>query len=362
MGGVETHCEELLPRIAALSPELSLEVLGRKGFVPPGISDHRGVGVRGLPAPSRASTEAIVSTLLAVLHARSRARVIHIHAIGPALLAPLARLLGLRVVVTHHGTDYDRAKWGGFAKAMLRLGERVGVRWAHQVIAVAPSLAERLRERFPEQAGAIHFIPNGAPQLPEERSAEAVLDQFRLRPKDYVLTVGRLVPEKGFDYLIRAFHQSGDCRKLVIVGSDIHDSGYSDTLRQQAGDSVRFLGSQPRSVLRRLYEQADLFVLPSFHEGLPISALEAASCGVPMLLSDIPANLDVGLGATNYFTTGDEGELAACLRRPGADFVYDVDRIRKAFDWDRIAEQTLAIYRKVAERAANQVGGAPSHQ
>lgn len=345
MGGVETHCEELLPRIAALAPDLSIEVVGRKGFVPDKPYDYRGVRVTAVPAPRSASTEAIVSTFLSVLHAARRARAIHIHAIGPALLTPLARMLGLRVIVTHHGDDYDRAKWGGFAKAMLRLGERLGVRYADQVIAVAPTLASRLKQQFPARADRIRYVPNGAPELPDDLPAAQVMEQFGLEPRGYILTVGRLVPEKGFDYLVRAFRRAAPDRKLVIVGSDIHQAAFSRTLLSQADERVLFTGNQPRSVLRRLYEQADLFVLPSFHEGLPISALEAAACGTPMLLSDIVPNRDLGLEPQNYFAAGDEDALASALNRSADNYSYDVGRMRGEFDWNRIAERTLEVYR-----------------
>lgn len=348
MGGVETHCEELLPRIASLAPDLDIEVLGRRGFVPAGPAEYRGVRVRGLFAPKGRSTEAIVSTFLAILHASRRAEVVHIHAIGPALLAPLARLMGLRVVMTHHGSDFNRAKWGLFAKAMLRWGEQLGVIWANQVIAVAPTLTADLKQRFPTRAGAITYIPNGAPHWDDQLPSRKLIESFGLTPKRFILAVGRLVPEKGFDQLVRAFRKSGTTRDLVIVGSDVHGSSYSKLLRSEAGERVHFLGSQPRSILRSLYEQADLFVLPSLHEGLPISALEAASCGTPMLLSNIPPNLDVGLGEANYFAAGDETALAACLTQAGAEFRYDVDRIRHAFDWTKIAEDTLAVYRRAA--------------
>jgi glycosyltransferase involved in cell wall biosynthesis len=348
MGGVETHCEELLPRVAALAPDLSIEVVGRKAFIPDAPYDYRGVHVTAVTAPRRASTEAIASTFLAVLHAARRSKMIHIHAIGPALLAPLARLLGLRVIMTHHGDDYDRAKWGRFAKAMLRLGERLGVRYAHQVIAVAPTLADRLKGQFPDKAGSIRYIPNGAPDLPDDLSTQQVLEQFGLQPKGYILAIGRLVPEKGFDYLVRAFRRLDQRRKLVIVGSDIHDSDFSRELLRQADQQVLFLGSQPRSVLRRLYEEADLFVLPSLHEGLPISALEAAACGTPMLLSDIVPNRDLGLEPRNYFPVADESALASALGRDAGEYAYDVEGLRRQFDWDGIAERTLEVYRAAA--------------
>lgn len=348
IGGVESHCEELLPRIAARAPDLDIEVLGRSGFVGREPHPYKGVIVRGLPAPAGTATEAIGGTASAILHAwRKRADLIHIHAIGPALLAPLARILGLQVVLTHHGRDYDRAKWGWFAKAMLRLGEWLGVLSAKRVIVVAPSLATDLRRAFPSRAANIRYIPNGAPALDESVSADAVLGRFALKAKGYVLAVGRLVPEKGFDYLIRAFRSSGTGRTLVIAGSAVHDSAFARAVAGEASDDVRFIGQQPRGVLRRLYENADLFVLPSFHEGLAISALEAAACGVPMLLSDIVPNHDLGLPPGNYFPVGNEQALAAKLALPGDRFAYEAGAVRNRFDWDLIADQTLGIYREI---------------
>lgn len=151
MGGIESHCEELLPRIKAIWPDHRSVVLGRAPYLPEPVGEHRGVEIVGIPCPRSQNLEAVVSTFLAVLSARQRgAGLIHIHAIGPGLLAPLARLLGLKVVVTHHGTDYHRAKWGLFARTALRAGEWLALSFANRVIAVSPSLAAQLRQSFPK--------------------------------------------------------------------------------------------------------------------------------------------------------------------------------------------------------------------
>ena len=174
-----------------------------------------------------------------------------------------------------------------------------------------------------------------------------MLSQFGLSPRGYIVTVGRLVPEKGFDYLIKAFLKSGTDRKLVIVGAADHDSSFARDVLATASDSVIFTGKQPRSTLRHLYENCDLFVLPSFHEGLPISALEAGHCGVPMLLSDIQPNRDIGLPETNYFPVGNINALAEELRKPASMFATSSADFQERFDWSRIAQQTLAVYREV---------------
>ena len=173
MGGVETHCEELLPRIAKLAPGIEIEVLARKPYVEKDRFRYKDVDVTALYSPKSVRWEAIVSTFLAVIHAyRTRSSLVHFHAIGPSLLAPLARLLGMKVVMTHHGADYNRAKWGFLARQMLRAGEGWGVNAAHRVIAVSPSMADYLRERYPQSREKVRYIPNGAPDLAGEGASQ----------------------------------------------------------------------------------------------------------------------------------------------------------------------------------------------
>jgi len=345
MGGVESHCEELLPRIKALWPDHRSVVLGRAPYLPERHTEYRGVEVVGIPCPRSQSLEAIVATFLAVLAAWWRgADLIHIHAIGPGLMAPLARLLGMRVVVTHHGSDYHRAKWGLVARSALRAGEWLAVTFASRTIAVSPSLTAQLRKTFPSRAHVIDYIPNGAPELPDDADPERVVERLGI-DGEFLLAVGRLVPEKGLHDLIAAFERSEFKGKLVIVGAADHQSDYSRLLLEKAGDRVIFAGVQSRATLKRLYERCTLFVMPSYHEGLPIAALEAASCGARMLLSDIPANVDIGLGTHHYFPVGDVDVLT---RRFDADLdQLRVDRegVLARFSWDKSAYDTAEIYR-----------------
>ena len=351
MGGVESHCEELLPRIKALWPGHRSVVLGRAPYLPEPEGEHHGVEIIGLPCPRSKHFEAVVSTLLAVLSARRRgADLIHIHAIGPGLLAPLARLLGLKVVVTHHGTDYHRAKWGPLARSALRAGEWLALSFADRVIAVSPSLAAQLRQSFPRRAQAISYIPNGTSDLPGDADPALVLERLGIADGDFLLAVGRLVPEKGLHDLIDAHERSNCTAKLVIAGSADHASDYARALLARAGDRVIFAGLQSRATLKCLYEHCALFVMPSYHEGLPIAALEAASCGARMLLSDIPANLDIGLDPVNYVPVGDVAALTARLDADPADFQVDRDAVRARFSWDKAAEDTLAVYRGALAR------------
>jgi len=354
MGGVESHCEELLPRLAERAPRLDIVAIGRKPYIGRDKRSFRGVRVVPLWSPTRQSLETLVSSFLGTLYARRvGAEAVHIHALASGMIAPLAKLLGMKVILTIHGADYQRAKWGRAARMILKFGERLGINSADAVICVAPSLTKRLQAAYPKRASRIEFVPNGAPPLRATGDEADVLEKFDLERGEFLLAVGRLEPGKGFELLIDAFRKSGSSRKLVIVGGAHHEVAYAAQLMKAAGGQILFAGMQPRGVLAHLYRNAALFVLPSLHEGLPICALEAGSVGCPLLLSDIPGNRDLGLSEKHYFESGDADSLSAALTlRPESYAVTPA--MFSAFDWERISAKTLGIYEEVLGEPAER--------
>ena len=148
-GGVETHCEELCPRMAALGGDIT--VTRRKPFIKerPPYTTYQGVKFKDLNAPQKSGFEAAIHTFRSVWYAyRTKADLIHIQAIGPGIAIPLAKLLGLKVVATHHGPDYDRRKWGRLARFILRAGEYFAARWADEVIVISTVIQDILEKKY----------------------------------------------------------------------------------------------------------------------------------------------------------------------------------------------------------------------
>ena len=141
LGGVERHCEELYPRLVQLGARVT--VMTRTPYIPPQNrrAEWRGINFVHLYCPRKKSLEAIIHTFLGTLRAKQLAPdILHFHAVGPSLLMPAARLLDFKAVMTHHGPDYERAKWGLLAKAVLRRGESWGVKNAHEIIAISKGI------------------------------------------------------------------------------------------------------------------------------------------------------------------------------------------------------------------------------
>jgi glycosyltransferase involved in cell wall biosynthesis len=353
MGGVETHCEQLFPLMKGRHPNDSFTIIARKAYLPEKVSEYQGLQIVSLPHARGKHLETITSTIYGVLYARFvlHADLLHLHGIGPALVAPVAKALGMKVVVTYHSKNYEHRKWNRVARLILRVGELFAVAFGDRVIVVSHCLATNLRRRFPWAAAKISFIPNGANHVNSAKSEiclrDDVLARYGLDKAKYIIAVGRLVPEKGFHDLCRAFKAADlDC-KLVIVGDADHRDEYSKRLREQASDMLVFTGFVTHDVLQSLLENASLFVLSSYNEGLPIAALEAVGAGVPTLLSNIEPNRDLGLRPDNYFSVGRIDDLRHKISQNHERYrvaAADRERIRQQYDWHAICAKTDELY------------------
>jgi glycosyltransferase involved in cell wall biosynthesis len=348
-GGVEKHAEKLSCALTELGCQV--EAVVRSRFVKKeGGGTWRNVKLARLWAPRTAGLEAFVHTFLGVMRAGFvRPDILHIHAIGPAFFAPFARALGLRVVVTYHSLNYEHEKWGRAARAVLRFGERAGMNFANGRIVVSQGLARHMQRNH---RGSVTIIPNGI-ECPSIVQSTELLRRYGLSANRYALTVARIDETKRQLDLIEAYARlPAPAWKLALVGGADHSGSYARSVAAAAAKTpgVVMLGHRSAAELAELYSHAGVFVLPSSHEGQPIVVLEAASYGLPVILSDIPAHREFGLANARYFDVGDTATLAEHL---GAIFTAPVEKrtesaeragILAAHDWRTIAQRTLAVY------------------
>jgi len=345
-GGIETHCEELFPRIAEKG--FHITVVRRKNFIKDQLTTYKGVFLYDLSNLKKKSLETIVHTFRAIWFAKWKlnADIIHIHAIGPAILSPIARLFNMKVVFTHHGSDYERTKWGKTAKFILRMGERLGCKFANEVIVISNVINEHIKQKY--KRSDANLIYNGVP-APVMVNDTSYLQVIGVESQKYIFAAGRFVPEKNFHTLIAAFallHQTDV--KLVIAGdADIEDN-YSKALKQMAiKNGVILTGFVKGIRLQTLFTHAKFFVLPSLHEGLPIALLEAMSYHLPVIVSDIPATHTVDLPEDCYFSLNDENALFELLHKKLSSDLSPVSYNLEKYNWDTIAEKTAQIYKSL---------------
>lgn len=354
-GGVEVVVEELAVRM--VEKGYSVTCFNRSGhhvagarFDAAGAENYRGVRCTEVFTVNRRGLAAMTSSFAASLRAGfGKYDVVHVHAEGPAFFSFIPKLCGKRVVVTVHGLDWARAKWGRFASWFIRTGEKNAVRFADEIIVLSKAVGDYFAETYGRKTV---FIPNGASR--QEKKEPLEINKWGLEKDGYVLYLGRIVPEKGERYLIEAFKNIKTDKKLVIAGGSSDTDAFMTELKNMARDDDRiiFTGFIQGRTLEELYSSAYVYCLPSDLEGMPLSLLEAMSFGCCCLVSDIPECAEVVGDKAVTFRKGDTADLRERLEQLLADpdkvegyKAGAADHVCEKYSWDDVAERTAALYR-----------------
>jgi len=361
-GGVERHVEEIGARLADRGHDVT--VFCRPDYAEAGLTTYKGMHLVEEGTVRSRGAEALVHSVRSSLRTLGSAfQVVHFHAVGPGLAAPLPRYLSRAAVVqTIHGLDGARDKWGGPAQALLRAGTWMSARVPHRTVTVSRSLQQHYEQTYGRRPS---YVQNGV--VRGERGSEQVLrERFGLTPGGYLLYVGRLVPEKAADLLLEAFAAIRTDLRLVLAGGSSHTDDFAARVSELAARDPRVL--MPGYVfgpdLAALYEFAHTFVLPSRLEGLPLTLLEAASYELPLVLSSIPPHLEVvkaqGPGV-QLAEPGSVQDLRAALERALVNQVAERAGARERsrtvlehYDWDLATDLLEQVYADAVHDAARR--------
>jgi glycosyltransferase involved in cell wall biosynthesis len=352
-GGVETHCMELYNRIAAFS-NTKITVYRRSPYINSlnEKSENKNIRFVDLCVPKNMYLETFLHSLFSTFHALfQRYDIVHIHNIGPGFFIPLLKLTGTKIVFTYHSISYMHQKWNYFARKFLYLSEKISLPSSDYVIFISKIIEAEMTKKYNIEKH--EHIANGV-NLPGKSDKSDYIESLGLERQKYIIAIGRYLEEKGFDYLIRAFRKADlPDLKLVIVGDTDYVTAYSKKFKTFARDNgVILTGFIKDEKLNQIFTHAKLFVMPSFSEGLPIALLEAMSYNLDVLVSDIPANLQIGLNEEDYFKVGDEDVLKnKIISKISKNIRTDYhDILAESFNWDIIATETYGIYKSLLNR------------
>lgn len=313
------------------------------------LREYKGVKLTNVFTVRRRGFAAVTSSVAGAIKAAfGEYDVVHFHAEGPAFMCWLPKLLGKRVVVTIHGLDYQRAKWGRFASWYILRGEKNAVKFADEIIVLSKQMKRYFKDTYGRETV---FIPNGV-KKPKTVESTNIARNWGLKKDSYILFLGRLVPEKGIHYLIEAYRRVKTEKKLVIAGGSSDTAGYARQLETLAGENVIFTGFQQGRVLEELYSNAYVYCLPSDLEGMPLSLLEALSYGNCCLTSNISECLEIVEDKAVTFQRGNVEELCGKLQglcdAPAVVQKYKSEAAQfvcEKYNWDDVVRQTLNLYR-----------------
>lgn len=351
-GGSETAAAEIYPRLADRGHDAV--VYSRRHMVDPSQRWYKGVRTVVLPSINTKALDTITASSLALLHIviKDTADVVHVHGIGNAILFPLFRLAGKRVVTAVDGMDWTRAKWNRAERAYLRLALSMAVHWADEVY-VDSEEAQRLCRRL---YGCTFPLVAYGTEIREGAGTGALIERD-LTPGEYFLFVGRLIPEKGVHHLIEAYRHVDTEFPLVIVGDNPYHPEYVQGLRDAADDRVRFVGPVFGEAFWELCANSYAYVQPSEVEGTSPVVLSAMGCGRCVIVNGIQENLDTVGDAGLAYYPNDVDDLAALMTEVLAkpEWVSRLGeaarrRAREKFSWDRITDEHERLFMQVSTR------------
>lgn len=350
-GGVEIHVEEIMARM--IDYDNTITVYCRESYCSEKYTSYRGIRIKYMKSLNSKHLDAITYTFLSTIDAiRNKNDIIHYHALGPTLLSFIPRLFGIKVVSTCHGLDWQREKWGKFAKFALKLGEISSIKFPQEIIVVSKKLQRYYMKKYDKKT---IYIPNGI-ENKKRLKPNIIKDVYGLKKDEYILFLARLVPEKGAHYLIDAFNEIDTDKKLVIAGGSSHSNKYVNILKEKAKENknIIFTGFVSGDTLDELFTNAYLYVLPSEIEGLPISLLEAMAYGQCCLVSDIEENLEVVENFAEVFKNKDVYDLKKKLSKLMKDNekVYNYKNkssefIKSKYNWDNVSKETYEVYKTI---------------
>lgn len=353
-GGVEIVVEELSTRLVQKGH--TVDVYNRKGnnvsdknIKTKKIKEYKGVNIKTVFTINKKGLDALIYSFFASIRVLfGKYDCIHYHAEGSCAMLWIPHLFGKRTVVTIHGLDWQRSKWGGFATKYIKFGEKMAAKYADEIIVLSKGVQEYFKKTYNRET---NFIENGV-NKPIIKEPDIIKEKYNLKKDDYILYLARIVPEKRLDLLIDAFKKINTSKKLVIAGGASHTNDFYNEIKQKASEDSRIImtGFVQGEELQELFSNTYLYCLPSDVEGMPISLLEAMSYGKNCLVSDIEENTQVCGKYGMTFKKSDLNDLVEklnlCLEGLNIKNEQEIsDYILEKYNWDEVVKKTEMLYR-----------------
>ena len=361
-GGVEVVVEELASRMVQNKNEV--DVYNRKGknvqdksvdANKKKIKQYKGIKIITIPTINKKGLDALIYSFFASIRVTiKKYDIVHYHAEGSCAMLWIPKMFGKKIVVTIHGLDWQRSKWGGFASKYIKFGEKMAVKYADKIIVLSEGVKKYFKETYNRDTD---FIPNGV-NKPEIREAKIIKEKYGLNKDDYILFLARIVPEKGLHYLIEAYKNINTEKKLVIAGGASHTNDYLNEIKDLVKNNEKIImtGFVQGEELEELFSNCYLYCLPSDIEGMPLSLLEAMSYGNYCLVSSIKENTDVTENMATIFEKGNIGSLQTKLEQMLKNNNLEISKeeisnyILNKYNWEKKKKKTLGIYSEIVNK------------
>lgn len=352
IGGIETYMKYLTPELVKRGYEVILYTDG--GWFHK--STYKGVTVIALPIIKGKMVTKVLLGFIATVHSiifNRNVDIYHYNADAAALFSFFPKLLNKNVVYQGHGLEWKRAKWSPFAQKIIHYLDDFVMGINNNITMVSQEQSDYVMSRYNKMA---HTITSGV-DIRLETFNTSILNKYKIIQNNYILYLGRLVPEKKADILIEGFIKANNQNlQLIIAGDDANEKQYIENLKNMARGhkNIIFTGAVFNDDKEALLQNCKVFCIPSELEGLPITLLEAMSYGKICLASDIEANKEALATCGIYFNVNNSDDLATKLFNIMSQFdenkllgTMAKQRVENNFTWDIIANKFDKYYQSL---------------
>lgn len=344
--GFETCVEQLGARLVERGHEVT--VYARSHHIQYEQPTYRGMRLVKLPTITNKYLDTIVHSFLSSVHGLGQHYDVVLYFIaGNSMVAWIPRLAGQKSIINVDGLDWKRAKWPLIAKRYIQFAERMAGFLANAVVTDS-----RVVQRYYQDVYHIPttYIAYGA-ELPR-RAPGPTLAQYGLKPREYVLFVGRLVPENCAHHLVEAWQDLDTDMKCVIVGDAVYAEEYKAQLHATHDPRVIFTGYVFGEGYWELASNAYAYILTSGVGGTHPALVEAMAFGNCVVVHNTAENLEtVADAALSY-----DGQIGGSSLRQVLQYLLDhpdvVAKYRKKaaihaqqhYSWDTITDAYEALF------------------
>jgi glycosyltransferase involved in cell wall biosynthesis len=338
--GFETCVEQVGRRMVERGHDVT--VFCRTSHYGGRLTSHLGMKLVYLPALRQKHLETLSHTVLSALKLPPHTAIVCM-GVGNAPVVRMLELRGLQTTFNVDGTDWQRKKWGRFARWYLHRCEAMAARGRSVIVADAKAVEDYYAEHYGRKTEPIAY---GAD--PPSDIGTAALQKFGLEPRGYLLWVGRLVPENGAEDYLEAVRLGGLDLPALVVGDSDYADAYKTELHTNAPANAIFTGYQFGAAYQQLSAHAGLYVLAASIGGTHPVLVEQMAAGNAILARQTASNCEVLGDAGLYWKTPQE--LAELLKSTWPDLERRRElgdaartRARRLYSWDEVTNRYLHL-------------------